>query len=126
MFPKSFSTPFLLVGAIAQFATCLVTLQLAAFAVSPQELLASGHVDELIQTLQPRLSTEPRDAESNNLICRAYFSLEEWDRAIPTCERAVNFDPQNSRYHLWLGRLYGEKADRAGFLKAAGLAKKVR
>jgi Flp pilus assembly protein TadD len=27
---------------------------------------------------------------------------------------------------LWLGRIYGEKADRAGFLKAAGLAKKVR
>ena len=126
MFPKSFSTPFLLVGAIARFPTCLVALQLAAFAVSPQELLASGHVDELIHTLQTRLSTEPRDAESNNLICRAYFSLEEWDRAIPACERAINFDPQNSRYHLWLGRAYGEKADRAGFLKAAGLAKKVR
>jgi tetratricopeptide (TPR) repeat protein len=29
-------------------------------------------------------------------------------------------------YNLWLGSIYGEKADRAGFLSAAGLAKKVR
>jgi len=35
-------------------------------------------------------------------------------------------EPDNGLYHLWLGRTYGEKADRAGFLKAAGLAGKVR
>ena len=52
--------------------------------------------------------------------------LEEWDHGISACERAVNLAPQNSLYHLWLGRVYGEKADRAGFLSAAGLAKKVR
>jgi tetratricopeptide (TPR) repeat protein len=38
----------------------------------------------------------------------------------------VSFDPDNAQYHLWLGRVYGEKADHAGFLTAAGLAKKVR
>jgi tetratricopeptide (TPR) repeat protein len=52
--------------------------------------------------------------------------LEEWDRGISACELAVNLAPQNSLYHLWLGRIYGEKADRAGFISAAGLAKKVR
>jgi len=51
---------------------------------------------------------------------------EEWDRGIAECERARNLAPQNSLYHMWLGRIYGEKADRAGFLAAAGLAKKVR
>lgn len=110
---------------IARFLTCLLAVAAPAYAVSPQELLATGPVDKLIQTLQSRLSTDP-DAESNNLLCRAYFSLEDWDRGISACERAVNLDPQNSRYHLWLGRIYGEKADRTGFLKAAGLAKKVR
>jgi tetratricopeptide (TPR) repeat protein len=97
----------------------------AAAAATPQELLASGHADELVQTLQTGLATNPRDAEAHNLLCRAYFSLEEWDRSISECERAVNLDPQNSLYHLWLGRAYGEKADRTGFLKAAGMAKKV-
>jgi tetratricopeptide (TPR) repeat protein len=52
--------------------------------------------------------------------------LEEWDRGLPACERAVSLGPQNPLYHLWLGRIYGEKADRAGFLSAAGIAKKVR
>ena len=33
---------------------------------------------------------------------------------------------KNSLYELWLGRIYGEKASRVGFLSAAGLAKKVR
>jgi tetratricopeptide (TPR) repeat protein len=52
--------------------------------------------------------------------------IEEWDRGITACEHARNLDPQKSLYHLWLGRIYGEKASRAGFLSAAGLAKKVR
>jgi tetratricopeptide (TPR) repeat protein len=52
--------------------------------------------------------------------------LDEWDRGIPACERAVHLDSTNAMYHLWLGRIYGERADRAGFLTAAGLAKKVR
>jgi len=93
---------------------------------SPRELLASGRVDDAIQTLWQRIDRSPTDAEPYNLLCRAYFMLEEWDRGIAACERARNLDPQSSLYELWLGRIYGEKADQAGFLSAAGLAKKVR
>src|SRR5579864_792529 len=101
---------------------------LASFvhAASPRELLATGHVDEAIQVLQQQIARSSNDAEAENFLCRAYFMLEEWDRGIAACERARNLDPQKSLYHLWLGRIYGEKADRAGFLSAAGLAKKVR
>jgi tetratricopeptide (TPR) repeat protein len=97
-----------------------------AHAASPKEVLAAGRVDETIQTLQQQTARNATDAESYNLLCRAYFMLEEWDRGIPACERAKNLEPQNSPYHLWLGRIYGEKAARAGLLSAAGLAKKVR
>ena len=76
--------------------------------------------------LQEQIRRSPSDAELQNLLCRAYFMMEQWDRGISACERARDLDPQNSLYHLWLGRIYGEKADRAGFLSAAGLAKKVR
>ncbi len=93
---------------------------------SPMELLTSGHVDELVQDLQHQIAHSPNDAAADNLLCRAYFMMEEWDRGIAACERAVNLDPQNSSYYLWLGRSYGEKADRSGFLSAAGLAKKSR
>jgi tetratricopeptide (TPR) repeat protein len=93
---------------------------------SAKDMLAAGRVDEAIAALNGRLSSAPADAESSNLLCRAYFTLEEWDRAESSCRKAVSLDPDNSRFHLWLGRVYGEKADRANFLAALGLAGKVR
>ena len=44
----------------------------------------------------------------------------------PLARRLSRSSPDNSRYHLWLGRAYGEKADHASFFSAAFLAKKVR
>src|SRR6202049_3592949 len=101
-------------------------LKPARAATSPKELLAAGEVDKAIQTLEQQIGRSSPDSESYNLLCRAYFMIEEWDRGIPACERAIKLEPQKSLYHLWLGRIYGEKADRAGFLSAAGLARKVR
>jgi tetratricopeptide (TPR) repeat protein len=109
--------------------TLIVLLFLPAsplFAATPKQLLASGHADEAIQVLEEQTTRAGADAESFNLLCRSYFMIEEWDRGIAACEQARNFDPQNSIYQLWLARIYGEKADRAGFLSAAGLVKKVR
>ena len=97
-----------------------------AVAADVPTLLAEGRVDDAIQSLQGRLTAAPNDAESYNLMCRAYFSLGNWDRGIPYCEKSVKLAPDNSRYHLWLGRIYGEKADRAGWFAAATLAGKVR
>lgn len=93
---------------------------------SAKQMLASGRSDEAVQTLEQQISHDSNDAESHNLLCRAYFMMEEWDRGIPACERAIKLDPEKSLYHLWLGRVYGEKAARVGFLSAASLAKKVR
>ena len=89
-------------------------------------LLASGRVDDAIAALQGQISSSPNDAVAHNLLCRAYFSIGNWDRGISACERAVSLQPENGQFHLWLGRIYGEKADRAGIFSAAGLAKKVR
>ena len=97
-----------------------------AWAASGKELLAAGRADEAIESLKTQTAHSPTDAESFNLLCRAYFMAEQWDRGIEACERARDLDPHKSLYFLWLGRIYGEKADRAGFLSAAGLAKKVR
>jgi tetratricopeptide (TPR) repeat protein len=108
------------------FLFLVVPLLAAQAATSPKELLASGHVDEAIRTLEQQVAGSAPGAESYNLLCRSYFMIDEWDRGISACERASALDPQKSLYHLWLGRIYGEKADRAGFVSAAGLAKKVR
>jgi len=95
-------------------------------ASTAKDLLATGRADEAVQLLEQQITKTPNDADSHNLLCRAHFMLEEWDRAISSCERAIELDPHNGLYRLWLGRAYGEKADRVSFLSAAGLAKKVR
>ena len=110
-------------------------LLLATLAVSPaaaalddgvSALIASGRVDEALTRLHGQIDASPNDPAAQNLLCRAYFSLAEWDRGISACEKAVSLDPDNSQYHLWLGRIYGEKADKSGFMTAAGLARRVR
>lgn len=108
---------------------------MAALAVSPAvaglddsapALIASGRVDEALTKLQGQIHDAPNDAAAQNLLCRAYFSLGQWDRGISACEKAVELAPDNSQFHLWLGRIYGEKADKSGFMTAAGLARHVR
>jgi tetratricopeptide (TPR) repeat protein len=108
------------VGAIAVLAVT------AAFAdQSPEDLLSAGRVDEAVQALQRQIEISP-SAESYNLLCRAQYQLAAWDAGIPACEKATQLAPTNGLFHLWLGRIYGEKADHASFLSAIGLAKKVR
>jgi tetratricopeptide (TPR) repeat protein len=107
------------------FGILLHCCSLAARAESPQELLDAGRVDETIKVLDKQIHTLPTP-EAYNLLCRAYFELDDWDAGIPACEKAVSLAPDSGLYHLWLGRIYGEKADHVNFLKAAGLAGKVR
>lgn len=111
---------FLLLGL---FASCPA---IAGADESAPALLASGHVDEAIEQLHGQLNSSPNDAAAHNLLCRAYFSLGQWDRGIASCEKAVTLAPDNSQFHLWLGRIYGEKADRVSFMSAAGLARRVK
>jgi tetratricopeptide (TPR) repeat protein len=110
---------------MAVSATLLCAPLFAAPVPSAESLLAQGRVDDVISSLQTKVNSAP-DAASYNLLCRAYMLLEDWDAGIRTCQKAVTLVPASSRYHLWLGRAYGEKADHSSFWAAAGLAKKVR
>jgi tetratricopeptide (TPR) repeat protein len=122
----AFDTPRLpkfLIGLLC--ALSFLSFSPASAAQTPQDLLAAGRVDQALQTLEQQIQTAPT-AENYNLLCRAHFELGAWDAGIPACEKAVALDANNGLYHLWLGRSYGEKADRVSFFSAAGLAKKVR
>jgi cytochrome c-type biogenesis protein CcmH/NrfG len=103
----------------------LLLSSLSAANSADSQLLAEGRVDDAVVSLHNRINGAPNDAESYNLLCRAYFALADWDKGIAACEKAVSLDPGNSQYHLWLGRVYGEKADHSHFVTAAGFAKKV-
>ncbi|MGI9103107.1 MAG: tetratricopeptide repeat protein [Terriglobales bacterium] len=93
------------------------------------DLLSAGRVDDALRLLDVHLKSDPRDARAYNLLSRSYFAVQRWDDAIAAGERAVALDSNNSDYHMWLARAYGEKAShlpRSQFVAAAQLGKRVR
>lgn len=78
-----------------------------------------------IQILHAAAAKEPTNGDIQLLLAKSYLELQEHDAAIHSAEKAVALDPQSSIYHEWLGRAYGEKADRAGWFSAISLAKKT-
>lgn len=91
--------------------------------------LEAGKADEAISLLDQFLKSGPagtETAEANSLLCRVEYTLQEFDQATGYCEKAISISPQNASYHLWLGRVTGERASRASWLSAFSLAKKTR
>src|ERR1700681_5019086 len=84
----------------------LIAASTASVADFAKDLVGGGRIDEAIAELNGRVSSAPADAESSNLLCRAYFALGDWDRAESACRKAVSLQPDNSGFHLWLGRVY--------------------
>ena len=99
----------------------LSALQSAQAAATPEQMIASGSVDDAIRALSGR-----NDAASLNLLSRAYYAIEQFDNAIAAGEKAVSLTPDNSMVHLWLGREYGEKAASVNPLSAASFARKTK
>jgi len=105
---------------------CLLLLAAGLVVAAPTpldslELLSAGRMNDLIASL-----LNHNDAESYNMLSRAYYAIEQWDAAIKNGERAVSLRGDDSNFHLWLGRAYGRKAaDIGNPLSAAGLARKA-
>jgi tetratricopeptide (TPR) repeat protein len=98
----------------------------AQAAAAPADLLSLGRVDDAVRALNIRVQSNPADAEAYHQLSRAYYHLKKWDEAVSYGEKAVQLNPNNSGYHMWLGRAYGEKADSSSFITAASLAKKIK
>ena len=90
------------------------------------QALQTGETDKALGLISSLPQGGAQSAEAQNLECRIRYTLQQWDAAVGECEQAVRLDGQNSNYHLWLGRALGEKADRASFMSAFSLGKRVR
>jgi len=112
-------------GIAAALALLVLVTALVAASLAPSDslqMLSAGRMNDLIGVLINR-----SDPESYNLLSRVYYATEQWDDAIKYGERAVSLGPDNSQYHLWLGRAYGQKAaDIGNPLHAANYARKAR
>ncbi len=88
--------------------------------------LQQGQADQALSLLAALPAADAASAQAGNLHCRIDLTLENWDAAVKECQQAVQLEGQNSDYHLWLGRALGEKASRASFVSAYGIAKHTR
>jgi tetratricopeptide (TPR) repeat protein len=88
--------------------------------------LQAGQADSALAILDSLGQADANSAEAHNLRCRVLYTLEKWDAATKECEQAAILDPQNSNFHMWLGRALGEKADSASFVSAYSMAKRSR
>jgi tetratricopeptide (TPR) repeat protein len=89
-------------------------------------LLQAGEADKALALLEPVVQQDANNAEAHNLECRVWLTVGRFDDAVKECEKVVKLQPEISMNHLWLGRALGEKADKASFVSAYSLAKRVR
>ena len=101
------------------FAAPLDTLDTA------QSAFRHGRADDALRALDAVLQQNAENAAAWNLQCRVYLAQGRWDDAIASCQRSVQIAEDNSEYHLWLGRAYGEKASRSALLTAYRMAKRT-
>ncbi len=115
--------PALIIASAAMAATNLK--QEAGFEAGRLAYEASDYAKAIL-ALQAAAAKEPQNGDVQLFLAKSYLELQELDPAIKSAEKAVAIDPQNSIYHEWLGRAYGEKADHASWFSAMSLAKKTR
>lgn len=84
-----------------------------------------GEFREAVNLLTQSGFTPSRESEIRLWLGKSHLKLHEWDRAIKEIERAVELNPSDALYHLWLGRAYGAKASHTVFFKALGWARRV-
>lgn len=82
-----------------------------------------AHAVELLKNFA---ATHSQSSESALWMLKSYYEMWQMDAAIASGEQAAELQPSSSEIHMWLGRAYGRKAERAAFLSAMSLAKKAR
>src|SRR5713226_1932432 len=113
-------------------ALCFASAAIAATSVKQEASLEAGRrayeasdYAKAILELQGAAAKEPQNGDVQLLLAKSYLELQERDPAIKSAEKAVAIDPQNSTYHEWLGRAYGEKADHTTWFSAISEERRV-
>src|SRR5437660_10076079 len=111
---------------IASTAMAAATIKQDASLEAGRHAYEGSDYVKAVQALQAAAAKDPQNADVQLLLAKSYSELQQHDAAIKSAEKAVAIEAQNSIYHEWLGRAYGEKADHAGWFSAISLAKKTR
>jgi tetratricopeptide (TPR) repeat protein len=117
------------VGVLLAFLCGVVSPALAAVEDDlPPELLPlhqAGRYQELVQALQAALKTQPESAPLHYWLGRSYYELRDYNRALPSLERATQLVPDRSEYFDWYGRACGRRAQEVNPFSAFSLARRT-
>ena len=89
-------------------------------------LFNAGRLAEAKPVLAAAARAAPRDGAVAFYLGRIELAEGDGESAARWLERATAVEPRNSAYHYWLGNAYGRQAVRAGKLKQARLAGRIR
>jgi Flp pilus assembly protein TadD len=67
-----------------------------------------------------------KDTAVKEMLGRCYFMAGDYKKATDSLEKAAAAEPNNSVYRMWLGRVYGRRAESAFALNAMSWASKSR
>jgi tetratricopeptide (TPR) repeat protein len=84
------------------------------------------NLTEFQQSLEVLQALGNKDAAVYELMGRNYYGQGEFKKATEALEKAVALEPDNSGFHLWLGRAYGRRAETSSMITAPGFANKAR
>ena len=114
----------------------LIALALAAGLAAPLgaqnaaaegvRLFTSGRYADAKVQLAAAAKADPRNATAAFYLGRVELAEGDGAGAADWLERATRIEPRNSSYHYWLANAYGREALRAGRLKQARLAGRIR
>lgn len=90
------------------------------------QLFERGQLSEARQFFERFVMDHPNDSRGVFYLGRIAFKEQYYDRAVKWFQQAVQREPGNSDYHLWLGRAYGHHAMRSNMLLQPFLARKVK
>jgi len=109
----------------------LVLLCPSAFSADDMDLSAAirlyGQADfqAAREKLSSRIQIYPDDPSVRFWLGKVHFRLRKWDDSIREFEKALQFEPGNANFHLWLGRALGRKAQSMSPLLAFPTARRV-
>jgi tetratricopeptide (TPR) repeat protein len=84
-----------------------------------------GEYRQAVTLFSQQIGQSSANADLQLWLGKSYLKIQKWDEAANAIERAVQADPNNGLYHLWLGRAYGAKASHAMIFARFGWARKV-
>src|SRR5215468_9325061 len=93
---------------------------------APEALIKAGHWKRARPLVEQHYQANPGDARSAYLLSQVKAAFGDLSAAVTLAEKAVALDSNNADYHVQLGTVCGETAEKASLFAKAGWAHRFK